>query len=60
MAKAVKASKLTIANFRGVKNAELLLPDHGVLIGDNNVGKSTIFEALDLARGPDRLSRSPW
>jgi putative ATP-dependent endonuclease of the OLD family len=30
-----------------------------VLVGDNNVGKSTVFEALDLALGPDRLNRHP-
>ena len=35
----------------------MFLPDHVVLIGDNNVGKSTIFESLDLVLGPDRLSR---
>ncbi len=28
-----------------------------MLIGDNNTGKSTIFEAIDLVLGPDRLSR---
>ena len=28
-----------------------------VLIGDNNVGKSTILEALDLVLGPDRLNK---
>lgn len=55
----MKIARLTIENFRGIKNAELLFPDHVVLIGDNNVGKSTIFEALDLALGPDRLSRRP-
>jgi len=27
-------------------------------VGSNNVGKSTICEALDLALGPDRLNRS--
>ena len=32
---------------------------HVVLVGDNNVGKSTVFEAIDLALGPDRLSRHP-
>jgi len=30
-----------------------------VLIGDNNTGKTTILEALDLALGPDRLNRLP-
>lgn len=34
-------------------------PKHGVLIGDNNTGKTTILEALDLVLGPDRLNRQP-
>src|SRR5438128_213022 len=53
----VKISQLSIENFRGVRAAHLLLPDHAVLIGDNNTGKSTVLEALDLVLGPDRLSR---
>ena len=36
-----------------------MLPKHAVLIGDNNTGKTTVFEALDLALGPDRLNRFP-
>ena len=32
---------------------------HTLLIGGNNVGKSTVCEALDLVLGPDRLNRSP-
>ena len=55
----MKVSRLTIKNFRGIKDADLFLPDHVVLIGDNNVGKSTVFEALDLVLGPDRLNRRP-
>lgn len=55
----MKISKLKIENFRGIKSAELLFPEHVVLIGDNNTGKSTIFEAIDLALGPDRLNRYP-
>ena len=51
--------KLTIANFRGVKFAEILLKGNCVFVGDNNSGKSTIFEALDLVMGPDRLARHP-
>jgi hypothetical protein len=53
----VKVGHLLIENFRGIKRASLLLPDHAVLIGDNNTGKSTVLEALDLVLGPDRLSR---
>lgn len=51
--------KLTIANFRGIKSAEILLKGNCVFVGDNNSGKSTIFEALDLVMGPDRLARHP-
>ena len=49
-----EVSRLQIQNFRGIANATLLFPNHAVLVGDNNVGKSTIFEALDLVLGPDR------
>ncbi|NQX97097.1 MAG: AAA family ATPase [Flavobacteriales bacterium] len=55
----MRAVRLTIENFRGVKQATIILPKHGVLIGDNNTGKTTILEALDLALGPDRLNRRP-
>jgi len=53
----MKISKIRIAKFRGIKFSSILFPDHGVLIGDNNTGKSTVFEALDLTLGPDRLNR---
>jgi putative ATP-dependent endonuclease of the OLD family len=55
----VRVSRLVIQNFRGIKRATILLPKHGVLIGDNNTGKTTILEALDLVLGPDRLNRQP-
>lgn len=55
----MKISRLKIENFRGISTAELFFPDHGVLIGDNNTGKSTILEAINLAMGPDRLNRRP-
>lgn len=52
-------SKLTIQNFRGIKKAELDISGHALLIGGNNVGKSTICEALELALSPDRQNRFP-
>ena len=55
----MKLARLQIRNFRGIKEATLLLSGHVVLVGDNNVGKSTVFEAIDLALGPERLSRHP-
>lgn len=55
----MKISRLKIENFRGIRSSELLFPDHVVLIGDNNIGKSTILEAMNLVLGPDRLRRRP-
>ncbi|MBB3192520.1 AAA family ATPase [Halomonas cerina] len=55
----MRAARIKIHNFRGIKQATLLLPKHGVFIGDNNTGKTTILEALDLVLGPDRLNRRP-
>lgn len=55
----MKVVKLTITNFRGIKSAEILMSGNCVFVGDNNSGKSTIFEALDLVMGPDRLARHP-
>lgn len=48
-----------IENFRGVARGRLLLSEHTVLVGDNNTGKSTVLEAIDLVIGPDRASRPP-
>ena len=56
---ALKIYAVSIENFRGIKSTKVVLPDHAVLIGDNNTGKSTVLEAIDLALGPDRLSRRP-
>lgn len=55
----MRVSRLKIENFRGIKQSELDFYGHTLLIGGNNVGKSTICEALDLALGPDRQARFP-
>jgi len=55
----MRISKVSIKNFRGVAEADLFFPKHAVLIGDNNTGKSTVLEALDLVLGPDRAFRLP-
>lgn len=36
-----------------------MFPKYAVLIGDNNTGKTTILEAMDLALGANRLNRQP-
>lgn len=55
----MKIVRLSILHFRGIKSAELFFEGHTLLVGTNNVGKSTICEALDLVLGPDRLNRFP-
>lgn len=55
----MKVVRLTISNYRGIKSAELLFDGHTLMVGSNNVGKSTLCEALDMVLGPDRLNRFP-
>ena len=53
----MRIARIRIKNLRGIKSGELLLPENTLLVGDNNTGKSTILEAIDLVLGPDRSSR---
>ncbi|MDQ0107523.1 putative ATP-dependent endonuclease of OLD family [Chitinophaga terrae (ex Kim and Jung 2007)] len=55
----MRIAYLDIKNFRGISSARIYFDGHTVIIGDNNAGKSTIFEAIDLVLGPDRLNRIP-
>jgi putative ATP-dependent endonuclease of the OLD family len=55
----MQITRLIIENFRGVAKADLDFSGHTLLIGGNNVGKSTVCESLDLVLGPDRLYRKP-
>ncbi len=54
----MQITRLSIKHFRGVSSGILTFDTHTVLIGDNNSGKSTVFEAIDLVLGPDRLARA--
>lgn len=42
--------RLRLTNFRGVADREICFPDHGVVVvcGPNEIGKSSMLEALDL------------
>ena len=55
----MKIVTLKIENFRSIKSAQLQFDGHCLIVGPNNVGKSTICEALDLVLGPDQVSRFP-
>lgn len=51
--------RVTARNFRGIQDAQVHFKGHTVLVGDNNAGKSTLLECIDLVLGPERLSRRP-
>ena len=55
----MKVRYLRVQNFRGIEAGEVHFQPHTLLVGGNNVGKSTICEALDLVLGQDRLYRRP-
>jgi putative ATP-dependent endonuclease of OLD family len=54
----MRIARLKIAGFRGIETGELTFGTHSVLVGPNNVGKTTIIEALALLFGRDRLVRT--
>lgn len=51
----MKVRRLTISNFRRVAYGVVIFKGHTLLVGGNNIGKSTVCEALDLVLGPERL-----
>jgi putative ATP-dependent endonuclease of the OLD family len=53
----VRICRLTIDGFRGVSQADLRFGTHSVLVGANNVGKTTVIEAVALVFGRDKLLR---
>ena len=55
----MRVRRLKISNFRGVAEGVVDFAGHTLLVGGNNVGKSTVCEALDLLLGPERLFRRP-
>ncbi|WP_225769561.1 ATP-dependent endonuclease [Inquilinus sp. Marseille-Q2685] len=55
----MRVRRLRISNFRGVSHGKVDFVGHTLLVGGNNIGKSTVCEALDLVLGPERLYRRP-
>lgn len=56
----MRVCQVDIENFRGIQSATIALPDHSVLLGANNVGKSAVIDALALLLGRRRLVRDLW
>lgn len=52
-------ARVQVENFRGISWTDVALSGNTVLLGDNNSGKSTLLEAVELALGADRLFRRP-
>src|SRR5437870_3756912 len=52
----MRIAQMVIQNFRGIRNGTISFPEHGVLFGRNNVGKSAIAEALALLFGRERMT----
>lgn len=46
----MKLHRLVLKNYRGIAHREIEFPDHGVVVvcGDNEIGKTSMVEALDL------------
>lgn len=55
----MKIARAIIKNFRGIHEGTLFFGDKVVLVGDNNTGKSTVLNAIDLVLGAERLQRFP-
>jgi putative ATP-dependent endonuclease of OLD family len=53
----MRVVRLRIYGFRGVVEADMLLPAHAVLVGPTSVGKSTVIDALSLVCGRDQMVR---
>ena len=53
----MRIAQIELRGFRGAKSGCVVLPRHAVLLGANDVGKSTLAEALALVAGKERLTR---
>lgn len=57
----VKLKKLSLKNFKGIKEKEVIFSDKTNISGDNAIGKTTIFDAYSwLLWGKDSLSRKDY
>lgn len=53
----MRICQLELKGFRGINRGTVVFPEHSVLLGPNNVGKTTITEALAILFGRERMSR---
>ncbi|MDA8380196.1 MAG: AAA family ATPase [Actinomycetota bacterium] len=55
----MKVRRLHVQNYKAAREGTVILNGHSLLVGSNNVGKSTACEALELVLGPERIFRGP-
>ncbi len=56
----MKLKKVKIKNFRGYSNLEFDINDLNVIVGKNDVGKSTLLEALDIYFNNTKVDNSDY
>lgn len=56
----MKLDKLTISNFRGIGFAEIDINNFTTLVGPNNIGKSTILNAIHLVLDNKKPKLEDW
>lgn len=56
----MKLEKLTIRNFRGIGFAEIDISNFTTLVGPNNIGKSTILNAIHLVLDNKKPKLEDW
>lgn len=58
----MRITQIDFFGFRSLKTGQVKLPEHGVLLGSNNVGKTAIVEAIALVFGRERITAqlSDW
>lgn len=54
----MRIARLRVYGFRNIKEADITFGQNTVLIGPNNVGKTTVIEALALVLGREGMVRS--
>lgn len=56
----MKIKSVTINNFRSIQHATINLQDYSILVGENNVGKSNIIDAIRFFYGDIELTVNDW
>jgi hypothetical protein len=51
----MRIAQIEFSHFRGIREGLITLPEHGVLLGPNNVGKTAVTDALALVFGRERV-----